>query len=145
MKKVLLLALLVVLQLGAFGQGRMWNTFGKTVNVKGGVGIEQFVTAILETKPNEWHHEPVYDKKNGYFSYFEEGAGSITYNVSYWNRKDGKKLVILSYRENDFGKKVKPQSSTWGYFSSLQYGEAETDILNMETGSMTRLRSSLFR
>ena len=134
MKKVLLLALLVVLQLGAFGQGRMWNTFGKTVNVKGGVGIEQFVTAILETKPNEWHHKPVYDKKNGYFSYFEEGAGSITYNVSYWNRKDGKKLVILSYRENDFGKKVKPQSSTWGYFSSLQYGEAETDILNMETG-----------
>lgn len=135
MKKVLFLALLLVSQLGAFGQNRIWNTFGKTVSVKGGVGIEQFVTAILGTKPNEWDRGPVYDKKNGYFSYFEEGGGCIMYNVSYWNRKDGKKLVIISYRQNDFAnKKVKPQASAWGYFSSFQYGENPTDIINMESG-----------
>ncbi len=134
MKKTLLLALLLVSQLGAFAQSENWNNNGKPLKVNGGVGIEQFVTAIFGIKPNEWDHDPVYDKKNGYFSDFEEGAGSITYNVCYWNRKDGKKLVIMSYRENDFGKKIEPMASTWGYMSSFQFGENETDIINMETG-----------
>ena len=137
MKKVLLIAFALVFQLSAFAQTRSWNTYGKTLNVKGGVGIEQFVTAILDTRPNEWSRDPVYDRKNGYFSYFEEGAGSVNYNVCYWNRKDGKKLVIMSYRENDFGKRTNPQSSAWGYFSSYNYDEANPqseDAIQMETG-----------
>lgn len=134
MKKILLLALMFVFQLSAFGQARLWDSFGKTFNVKGGAGIEQFVTAILNTKPTEWSRDPVYDKRNGYFRYHEEGAGSIIYNVAYWNRKDGKKLVVLSYQENDFGKKVKPQSSAWGYYSSFKYDEEATGIINTETG-----------
>lgn len=134
MKKGLLLSLLLVSHLCAFAQSDMWDSYGKTLNVKGGIGIEQFVTAIFNTKPGEWSTDAVYDKRNGYFRYHEEGDGSVTYNVSYWNRKDGKKLVIMAYRENNFGKKVEPMASAWGYFSSLQYGDLPTDIINMETG-----------
>lgn len=134
MKKILVLSLVLTLQLSALGQTRLWNSYGKTFNVKGGVGIEQFVTAIFQTKPNEWSSDAVYDKPHGYFSFHEEGDGSVTYNVSYWNRSDKKKLVILSYRATSFGKRVKPQSSAWGYYSTFQYGEADTDIYNTETG-----------
>lgn len=134
MKKLFFLALILAFQLGASAQTRSWNAYGKTFNVKGGAGIEQFVTAIFNIKPNEWDGEPVFDKRCGYFSYFQEGGGSVTYNVSYWNRKDGKKLVILSYRDNNFGNKENPQSSAWGYYGSFQYGMADTDILNTETG-----------
>lgn len=143
MKKILLLSLVLALQFSAFGQTRLWNNYGKTFSVKGSVGIEQFVTAILQTKPNEWSADPVYDKPHGYFCYHEEGDGSVTYNVSYWNRSDKKKLVILSYRETSSGKKVEPQSSAWGYYSTFQYGEGDTDIYNTETGFRAYLYDEL--
>ena len=134
MKRILLFSFALVLQLCAFGQTRFWDDYGKTFNVNGGAGIEQFVTAILQTKPDEWSTDPIYDKRNGYFEYHEEGSGSVTYNVCYWNRKDGKKLVLLSYYTSDFGERVNPQSSAWGYYSSFQYGENDTDIFNAESG-----------
>lgn len=137
MKKVLLLALVLLFHLSTFAQNRMWNDYGKNVKVNSGIGIEQFVTAIFGIKPNEWTNDAVYDKKNGYFSYYEEGAGSIRYNVSYWNRKDGKKLVIMSYRANDFGKNAKTQSSAWGYFSTFKINDPDVptdDVIKMETG-----------
>lgn len=134
MKKTILFALALIMQLGAFGQDRMWQQYSKPVSVKGGAGIEQFVTAVLDTKPNEWFNDPVYDRKNGFFSYHEEGAGSVTYNLAYWNRKDGKKLVILSFQETDFGKRVKQEASPWYFYSSVQYGEEADQIINTETG-----------
>lgn len=119
MKKLLFLAIAVLVQFTAFADEPFWNTCGKKLQVKGGAGIEQFVEAILNTKPNEWDTDATYDKKNGYFHFYQEGAGSVEYCVSYWNRTDGKKLVIMSYSSNDFGKKKAPVSANWGYISTF--------------------------
>lgn len=122
----------------AIAQNPKWSTYNKTLKVKGGAGIEQFVEAILDNKPSDWARDAEYDKRNGFFHYYEEGAGHVEYYVSYWNRKDGKKLVILSYDESDFGQKVKTQASPWGYFSSCSIGDPDVALgdegINVETG-----------
>ncbi len=139
MKKAFIIALALIMQLSAFADGNpMWNNYGKTVQVKGGAGIEQFVEAILGYKPDDWSRDPVYDKRNGFFHYYEEGSGHIEYYVSYWNRNDGKKLVIMSYDEADFGKPITPQSSPWGYYSTTMVAdndmESEAEGVNTDTG-----------
>lgn len=116
MKKIVIVTLALLMNVCAWANEPMWNQYGKIFKVKGGVGIEQFVEAILDTKKGDWDHEATYDKKNGFFHYFEEGAGHIEYFVAYWNRKDGKKLVMMSYDTSDFTPKpVAPKSSPWGY------------------------------
>lgn len=115
MKRLLIMAVVLVLNVCAFAEGPIWMRLGKTFNVKGGAGIEQFVEAVFETKKADWYADPIFDKANGYFEYMEEGSGMSHYWLSYWNRKDGKKLVIASYLNTDFGKKIKAQSSVWGY------------------------------
>lgn len=138
MKKTLIIAFALIMQICAYAQSPMWNNYGKAVQVKGGAGIVQFVEAILGYKPEDWSREAVYDKPNGYFHYYEEGAGHIDYYVSYWNRKDGKKLVIMSYDASDFGRLIKKQTSPWGCYSSFAYegadAESGLDRINVDTG-----------
>jgi len=119
MKKLLIFSLTLIINIAAFADEPLWNTYGKTLPVKGGVGIVQFVEAIFDYKPDDWSREATYDRKNGFFHYYEEGAGHVEYYVSYWNRNDGKKLVIMSYDSSDFGNAIKPVSSPWGYISSF--------------------------
>lgn len=138
MKKMLVVAAAFIVQLCALADNPLWMKYDKPLTVKGGAGIEQFVEAIFGYKPNDWSTDAEYDKRNGYFYYFEEGAGHVNYYVSYWNRKDGKKLVIMSYDEGDFGKRIKMQSSMWGCMSSFSYGDSDEvttdEAINVDTG-----------
>lgn len=132
-----LLAMVVMLPVNAATGIPRWQTYNKTLSVKGGVGIVQFVKAITGNDPGDWFADPVYDKRNGYFTYGEEGDGHIEYHVSYWNRTDGKKLVIISYYDFSFGKMSPNLSSPWGYRSSTKTiadGVADDEGETLETG-----------
>ncbi|MBQ0022184.1 MAG: hypothetical protein KBT29_02980 [Prevotellaceae bacterium] len=79
----------------------------QTLQVKEGNSlIEKFAKAIepitgeLVTS-DEYEGTKTLDTKNGYFTFYQEGAGSIRYDMAYWNRKDGKKMFIVSYRAID--------------------------------------------
>lgn len=121
MKRTIIIALTILLNLSVSAEKTpMWRTLGKTVQVKGGVGIEQFVEAIFGIKRDDWDYDPEFDKRNGYFHYFQEGDGHTSYYVSYWNRKDGKKLVLVSYDTTEFGKRIEKRTSPWGCMSTFK-------------------------
>lgn len=115
---------------------RMKNSFP----VKGGEGIEQFYMALLPglhtfyvdkslaqlQEDNEG--EFVIDKKNGYISYFQEGAGSTRMQCCYWNRKDGVKLVGFFYDEHN----ENPEKQRMEYDSFLQFYTYNTTLKCLE-------------
>jgi len=113
--KWMLLLALTMMQTVVWAQEPMWMTHNETYNVKGNPNIVSFVEAIFNTPKADWDRDPVWDLRNGYFSYFEEGAGSISINVSYWNRKDGKKLVVMAYQTADFSECPNALVSSWGH------------------------------
>lgn len=79
-----------------------FDEYHKSFKVNGGVGIEQFISALNIEGEYGWPSEPTLDKANGYFSYSEEGDGAYRLNASYWNRTDGKKLFILAFYVSEF-------------------------------------------
>lgn len=80
------------------GYPNMHYGLNRSFKVNGGVGIESFVEAIGLGGIDGWSNDPVVDKANGFFNYSEEGDGSVNYYAVYWNRSDGKKLFMVSYR-----------------------------------------------
>lgn len=77
----------------------------RSFKVKGGVGIEQFVKAVSEVTGDLTSEEDmgdmIMDKRNGYFHFSQEGAGSIHYDMAYWNLKNGDVMFIVSYQSYD--------------------------------------------
>lgn len=115
MKKLLLISAALLINAVCFAYEPMWVKFNKPFKVKGGVGIEQFAKALDLLAEDDWG-ESVLDKKNGYFSFFDEGDGSIRFRAAYWNRKDGKRLFIVSYQNVETAVEyVEPIVSPWGF------------------------------
>jgi len=84
-------------------------------DVEGAPNIVSFVKAIESVTGdliNAEDGEATLDKKNGYFSYFQEGGGSIHYDMAYWNRDNGSKMFIVSYHacEEVFAKNKKEKA-----------------------------------
>lgn len=81
------------------GHELLYYQFYDSFKVKGGTNIETFVTALSPVIGDfkEFDNEATMDKQNGYFHYFQEGAGSIRYDAALWKRDDGKKLFIISW------------------------------------------------
>lgn len=74
-----------------------------TYKIEGAPNIESFMQALhVYDKEAGWFTDPEIDKANGYFHYFEEGSGHLELYGACWNRKDGKKLFIVSYELCDF-------------------------------------------
>lgn len=103
------------------------ESLNRTFNVEGVPNIENFVKAVEPATGTLDDIDPLVDKPNGYFSYFVEGAGGFEVNMCYWNRNDGKKLFIISYRigeeiyEEDEKKRSLQNShycNEWFYFDS---------------------------
>ena len=120
MKKIFVLALALTVNVCAFAYEPLWQSLNKTFTVKGGVGIEQFVYALGIFEP-EYTEAENFDKKNGYFSSYEEGDGHFSFDACYWNRSDGKKLFIVSYHcasyetDTDYESVVSP----WGFCNMM--------------------------
>lgn len=67
--------------------------------VEGTPNIQTFVEALpIFDKEYGWDDDTEIDKANGFFHYSFEGDGACRYYGAVWNRKDGKKLFIFSYR-----------------------------------------------
>lgn len=79
-----------------------FDQYNMPFKVNGGIGIEQFISALNIEGEYGWSNEATFDKANGYFSYSEEGDGAYRLNASYWNRTDGKKLFILAFYISEF-------------------------------------------
>lgn len=143
MKKTIIFMLAAIMHVCMFAQDLrfehtdvpLWQRANKVCKVKGGAGIVQFVDAIFGCKNGAFSTDPIIDKKNGYYSCGEEGDGGYYYNVCYWNRKDGKKLVIMSYKEDVWDAYKPSNSSVWGHFEShITTGGKEESCMNLETG-----------
>lgn len=134
LKYALLMLVLSMAQVSLWAGEPYWMQFDKSVTVKGTPNIESFVEAIFGTPKSDWSTDPVWDLRNGYFAYSEEGDGHLQLNVSYWNRKDGKKLVVVSYSTGEFGQ-IPAEASVWGYRDSerIEVGDGY-DYVNEETG-----------
>lgn len=72
------------------------TALNKPFKVKGTAGIVAFANAFAKVLPIEMEAAEV-DRKGGYTSYSEEGDGPYNVNMCIWNRKDGKKLFVVSY------------------------------------------------
>lgn len=112
--------------------------------VEGSPNIESFIYALpFFEKEYEWGDETEIDKANGYFHTSSDGAGQSIYYGALWNRKDGKKLFIFSYRVSDMAVHeghTKPFCVAGGskfYYVSANkwYDEAaENEFIDLETG-----------
>lgn len=101
MKRMLsLLATLLVCSSAIYAYTSPYNKLGSALNkpykVTGGAGIVQFAKAFGNVLPMEMENADI-DRKGGYISYGEEGDGHYNVNMCIWNRKDGKKLFVVSY------------------------------------------------
>lgn len=110
----------------------VWYKLYNSFKVKGAPSIESFVAALEPAvgdllSEEEGEDFATLDKANGYFHFYQEGAGSVEYDGALWNRKDGKKLFIFSYSEVDeiFAENAKQakeltqhRESMWMYFDS---------------------------
>ena len=118
MRKIFVLAMALLINLCAFASEPIWQQLGKNFKVKGGVGIQQFVKS-LDILSDDFLEPEMFDVKNGYFAFYEEGDGRMKYNASYWNRKDGTKLFIVSYDNCGYMPQatIKKISSRWGFYN----------------------------
>lgn len=124
----------------AEGYETMDSQLRKEFAVKGTPNIKSFAQAIEPVTYdllNAEEGEKVLDEKNGFFSFYEEGAGSARYNMAYWNRKDGSKMFIVSYcmieevfatTEQEKKALTAHKTSEWYYYDSA--------ILNSEGNGM---------
>lgn len=120
-----------------------------TFKVEGTPNIEKFIRALpLFDKEFEWDSCAEIDKKNGYFYYFEEGDGAFEVYGALWNRKDDKKLFIVSYRQSElkpFKGHTEPfcisGDSKWYYISADRWGNelSEEEFIECESGFMAYL------
>ena len=69
MKKIFALATTMMVATYVHAFEPEWQKLQQTFNVKGGVGIEQFVKSLGNILPQYLEPEN-FDKKNGYFSFF---------------------------------------------------------------------------
>jgi len=106
--------------MGCMAQGGTYSNYAGNHKVTGGVGIVQFVKAVLdfeEVKEEDWDDPsspPFFDKPNGYFHWSWEGAGGGGYTAAYWNRSDGKKMFIVGYYEHNYtDSKVFDETTDW--------------------------------
>lgn len=120
-----------------------FNELAHDFLVEGTPNIESFAKAlpIYEKEYGFFNEEDggefILDKKNGYFKYSFEGDGSVSYKAAYWNRTDGKKLLILSYHqsESDYNEGIVEASnehlySPWYYaYVESVGGDEETTYL----------------
>ena len=123
------------------GYETMDSQLRKEFAVKGTPNIKSFAQAIEPVTYdllNAEEGEKVLDMKNGFFSFYEEGAGSVRYNMAYWNRKDGSKMFIVSYcmieevfanSEQEKKDLTAHKTSEWYYYDSA--------ILNNEGNGMS--------
>lgn len=118
MKKSFVLTLALLVNVWAYAYEPLWQTLNKNFDVKGGVGIEQFVKSLGIIDANELEPEN-FDKKNGYFEFSEEGDGMFSVAACYWNRTDGKKLFVVRYLCNETYTKEQFDDivSDWGFCS----------------------------
>ena len=162
MKKILVLIFAALLQISAYADAPLWVKYGKTFKVEGNPNIESFVKSLFQNNVKEWGEDTIYDKKNGYFWGSTSGDVYTVYNVCYWNRKDGKKLVIMSYnKQSETDAAITPKSSTWGYmhtwpsndtnetgFRAYLYDEAKHQLTPLDTppfeGWTSNLRTHYF-
>lgn len=79
-----------------------YEQYNKPFKVSGGIGIEQFISALGIEGEYGWSTDPTFDKINGYFEYSEEGDGAYRLKASYWNRTDGKKMFILCFNISEW-------------------------------------------
>ena len=116
---------------------RQFNRYHK---VSGGAGIEQFCRAIDIYDPEDFSRN-ILDKKNGYYSVNKEGAGHFICNAALWNRKDGRKLFIVSY---DFAEAIYPSAdkvehgNMW-YYTCVTKDPYEDNAMRYEMGVMAFL------
>lgn len=110
-KYITLLFLAVMLSLcssvtAQISHTEMRQRMQKSFLVKGGVGIEQILLALLQGTNEYFRENPIaslddldgtvnLDKKNGYVRMFNEGGGSEKMVCCYWNRNDGTILVAF--------------------------------------------------
>ena len=74
-------------------------TLNGNFKVKGTPNVKSFMEALPVYMPEYgWEKGAVIDIKNGYFKQYTDGGGQTTYYGAVWNRNDGKKLFIFSYR-----------------------------------------------
>lgn len=101
MKRILSIALALMACTAMYAYTSPYNNLGTALNkpfkVNGGAGIVQFAKAFAKVLPIDMETAEI-DRKGGYISYFEEGDGSYNVNMCIWNRTDGKKLFVVSYR-----------------------------------------------
>ncbi len=119
MRKIITTLLLGILTLGCMAQEDepSWPSLPysythdelcKPHKVTGGAGIVQFMKALdlyyfdegYKPEPDDWN---IVDKANGYYRWSEEGGGYLGIEAAYWNRSDGKKMLIVSYHVGGFG------------------------------------------
>ncbi|MCQ2973435.1 MAG: hypothetical protein MJ211_01345 [Bacteroidales bacterium] len=81
------------------GYPNIFYQLNHSLKVNNGINIESFVEATGLEGEYGWSTDPIFDKVNGFFNYAEEGDGIIEYYGVYWNRTDGKKMFIISYRK----------------------------------------------
>lgn len=138
MKKIFALATTMMVATYVHAFEPEWQKLQQTFNVKGGVGIEQFVKSLGNILPQYLEPEN-FDKKNGYFSFFEEGDGHYGIDGCYWNRSDGKKLFILSYTQTETYASEAPDDvvSQWGFCNS--YPDNDDHYTIYDSGCMTYL------
>lgn len=135
MKKIFVLAFALFVNVLVFAYTPEWQTLNKKFDVKGGAGIEQLVMS-LGIFSKDYLEPDNFDKKNGFFEFFEEGDGHCKYNACYWNRSDGKKLFIISYDciECETLKSFEDVTSPWGYCEMQDTNEEYAYIY--DTGCM---------
>lgn len=101
--------------------------------VNGQPNIESFVKAINEEDEHYgWYNDPLFDLKNGYFHYGEEGDGGIHLDGALWKRKDGSILFMYSYNVisafvYDAGMCSSESSSVWHTYKVHNFGRPNTD------------------
>ncbi|MCQ2253397.1 MAG: hypothetical protein MJZ61_08100 [Bacteroidales bacterium] len=115
MRKIITTFLLCVMFLGCMAQDQeSWypqlpyqythDKLNSPKKVKGGAGIVQFMKAVDMYYYDEEDPEyAVVDKANGYYNFSQEGGGGLFIEAAYWNRSDGKKMLIVRYHVCDFG------------------------------------------
>lgn len=127
-------------------QSPIYLELARNFKVEGTPCVKTFVEALpIYNKEYGWYNDPIFDNKNGYFEYSEEGSGGLGYHAAIWRRSDGKRLFIISYRESEWNtyegrteRFTRHSGSPWYYSSTevLMTGENmdEISFIDYDTG-----------
>lgn len=122
----------------------MYDHLVGSFKVKGSPNILTFVQSLgMFNEYFDWESATI-DKANGYFEFTEEGDGKFSVEAAIWNRKDGKKLFIVSYWDSSFAthkghsKPFYLKSGSKFYYADASKWDAEDipeeDFIDCETG-----------